>query len=106
MKKNLNEEISRIKNMMGKIINEEYEEPNPINHKENQQKIEARIDDENKMKIEDTILRHLVHNESYTRKVIPFLKNEYFNDFSERTVFDKINNSRSKASIIASFLSS
>jgi replicative DNA helicase len=43
------------------------------------------------MRIEDTILRHLMHDESYARKVIPFLKTEYFIDASERLIYDKIN---------------
>lgn len=43
------------------------------------------------MRIEDTILRHLMHDESYARKVIPFLKPEYFIDASERLIYDKIN---------------
>ena len=39
------------------------------------------------MAIERVIFNNLVHNEEYGRKVIPFLKEEYFSDFSEKTVF-------------------
>ena len=41
-------------------------------------------------KIERTALRNLIHNEDYTRKVLPFLKSEYFQDRSERVVFSEI----------------
>ena len=41
-------------------------------------------------KIERTTLRNLLHNEDYTRKVLPFLKSEYFQDRSERVVFTEI----------------
>ena len=41
-------------------------------------------------KIESTALRNLIHNEDYTRKVLPFLKSEYFQDRSERVVFSEI----------------
>ena len=41
-------------------------------------------------KIETTILRNLVHDEDYMRKVIPFLKDEYFLDNSEKVVFKLI----------------
>lgn len=40
--------------------------------------------------IEDSILTHLVNNEEYTRKVISFLKPEYFNDFKQKTIFNTI----------------
>ena len=43
------------------------------------------------MRIEETILRHLIHDDIYARKVIPFLKNEYFNSAPEQLIFDKIN---------------
>lgn len=42
------------------------------------------------MKIETTILRHLVKNENYMRKSIPFLKTEYFLDPAERILFEEI----------------
>lgn len=41
--------------------------------------------------MEQVILSHLIANESYTRKVIPYLETSLFHDISERTVFDKIN---------------
>ena len=40
--------------------------------------------------IEKTILANLVHNEQYTRKVLPFIKGDYFSDKTERTVFEEI----------------
>ena len=41
-------------------------------------------------RIETTILNNLIFNEDYTRKVIPFLKAEYFTDFTEKTVFQTV----------------
>ena len=41
-------------------------------------------------KIERTALKNLIHNEEYTRKVLPFLKPEYFEDHSERVIFSEI----------------
>jgi len=38
-------------------------------------------------RIDKTILRNLVHNEGYMRRVFPFLKTEYFGDEEYRTVF-------------------
>jgi replicative DNA helicase len=37
--------------------------------------------------IEKTILSHLVYNEPFARKVLPFLKDEYFNALSEKVVY-------------------
>ncbi len=42
------------------------------------------------MSFESVILSNLVHNEEYTRKVIPFLKPEYFRDPAELKVFELI----------------
>ena len=42
------------------------------------------------MSIERVILSNLLHNDEYARKVIPFLKTEYFQDYSERVVFDLV----------------
>ena len=41
-------------------------------------------------RIEKTALKNLLHNEDYTRKVLPFLKPEYFEDRSERILFTEI----------------
>lgn len=42
------------------------------------------------MSIETTILSNLVYNEEYTKKVLPFIKPEYFSDHSEKLVFSLI----------------
>lgn len=42
------------------------------------------------MKLEQTILRNLIQNEDYLRKSLPFLKDEYFTDRSERAIFNEI----------------
>ena len=41
-------------------------------------------------RVELVILKNLIQNESYTRRVIPFLKSDYFQDSSERTIFDTV----------------
>ena len=43
------------------------------------------------MSIEKVIFNNLVFNEEYTRKVIPFLKEEYFNDYNDKIVYGLIN---------------
>jgi len=42
------------------------------------------------MKLELSILKNLVYNEDYLRKVLPFIKPEYFSDRTERTLFNEI----------------
>ena len=42
------------------------------------------------MRLEQAILKNLIHNEDYLRKVLPFLKAEYFTDLTERTLFNEI----------------
>jgi replicative DNA helicase len=41
-------------------------------------------------RLEQTILRNLVQSESFSRKVIPFLRSEYFTESDEKTVFNEI----------------
>ncbi len=43
-------------------------------------------------KVEFLILRNLLHNEKYLRKVIPFIKPEYFEDNHQKIVFEEIQN--------------
>jgi replicative DNA helicase len=43
------------------------------------------------MKLELTILKTLIQNEDYLRKVLPFLKSEYFSENTDRTLFQTIN---------------
>ena len=43
-------------------------------------------------KVEFLILRNLLYNESYVRKVIPFLKADYFENHNEKVVFEEILN--------------
>lgn len=42
------------------------------------------------MRIEHLILKTLIENEEYVRKVIPFIKSEYFTDQSERALFNTV----------------
>ena len=42
------------------------------------------------MKLEQAILKNLVYNEDYLRKVLPFIKPDYFSDRTERTIFNEI----------------
>tara|TARA_B100000965_G_scaffold369873_1_gene357578 strand:+ start:133 stop:1509 length:1377 start_codon:yes stop_codon:yes gene_type:complete len=41
-------------------------------------------------KVEFLILRNLIHNEQYLRKVIPFIKPEYFEDNNQKIIFEEI----------------
>ena len=41
-------------------------------------------------RIEESILRNLLYNETYYRKVVPFLKAEYFQEYHEKIVFEEI----------------
>ena len=41
-------------------------------------------------KIEFLILRNLIYNEEYARKVIPFIKDEYFEDQNQKIIFQEI----------------
>ena len=41
-------------------------------------------------RLEDTILTNLIFNEEYTRKVLPFLKDEYFGTRSDKLLFTSI----------------
>ena len=41
-------------------------------------------------KIEFLILRNLLYNEEYTRKVLPFIKAEYFEDSNQKIIFEEI----------------
>jgi hypothetical protein len=41
-------------------------------------------------RIEQLILSHLIHNENFTRKVVPYVKSEYFEDPPEKIVFKLI----------------
>lgn len=41
-------------------------------------------------RLEATILKNLIYSEAYMRKVIPFLRSEYFKENTERVVFDQI----------------
>ena len=40
-------------------------------------------------RIETTILRNLLHNEDYARKVIPFIQPDFFEEKSEKIIFDE-----------------
>ena len=41
-------------------------------------------------RIESTILKNLIHNEEYARKVIPFIQPDYFEDRNEKVIFEEI----------------
>ena len=43
-------------------------------------------------KVEFLILRNLLYNEEYVRKVLPFLKADYFEERNQRIVFEEISN--------------
>lgn len=39
------------------------------------------------MNLEQTILKNLIYNENFTRKVLPFIKSEYFTESKDKTLF-------------------
>ena len=41
-------------------------------------------------RIEQTILKNLIQSDSFSRKVLPFVKDEYFTEADEKTVFNEI----------------
>ena len=41
-------------------------------------------------RIEETILRNLIYNEQYYRKVVPFIKADYFQEYHAKIVFEEI----------------
>jgi len=41
-------------------------------------------------RIEETILRNLIYDEEFYRKVVPFIKADYFIEYSERCIFEEI----------------
>ena len=43
-------------------------------------------------RIELLILRNLIYNEEYTRKVIPFIKDDYFEEQNQKIIFQEISN--------------
>ncbi len=40
--------------------------------------------------IETTILKNLIHNDEYSRKVLPFINKEYFEDYNEKVIFEEV----------------
>jgi replicative DNA helicase len=42
------------------------------------------------MRLEQTILKNLIHNDDYLRKVLPFLKEDYFSDRTEKVIFKEV----------------
>ena len=42
-------------------------------------------------RLETTILKNLIFNEDYARKILPFIKSEYFTDNTEKILFGEIN---------------
>lgn len=57
------------------------------------------------MKLEQIILKEIIKNEEYSRKVLPYLKREYFSDPKEKLIFDEINNFITKYNVLPKFSS-
>jgi len=47
-------------------------------------------------RIEETILRNLIYDEEFYRKVVPFLKADYFIELQERVIFEEISDFSTK----------
>ena len=41
-------------------------------------------------RLEQIILKNLIYNEEYTRKVLPFIRADYFSDNTEQIVFKEV----------------
>ena len=41
-------------------------------------------------RIESLILRNLIHNEEFSRKVLPFLKDEYFMEHTDKLLYNEV----------------
>lgn len=41
-------------------------------------------------KVELLILKNLLYNEEYVRKILPYLKTEYFQDYAQKVIFEEI----------------
>ena len=41
-------------------------------------------------RIESTVIQNLVFNEDFSRKVLPFVRSEYFENYSEKVIFEEI----------------
>jgi replicative DNA helicase len=42
------------------------------------------------VQVELLILTNLIYNDEYLRKVLPFIKKEYFDDFNQRVIFEEV----------------
>ena len=42
------------------------------------------------MSVEKKILKHLLNDDAYTRKILPFLSGDYFSDHSEKVIYEEI----------------
>ena len=52
-----------------------------------------------KLRLEQTILSNLIHNEDFARTAIPFIKDEYFQDGIEKVIFQTIQNYTNQYSV-------
>ena len=48
------------------------------------------MEQQKQARLEQTILKNLVLNETFSRKVLPYIKSEYFTEVDERTVFEEV----------------
>ena len=48
------------------------------------------MENQTTVRLEQTILKNLVLNETFSRKVLPYIKSEYFTEVDERTVFEEV----------------
>lgn len=53
------------------------------------------------MNLEQKILKHLIYDEEYVRKTLPFIRAEYFQDSSEKVVFEHIRDYVTKYNTLA-----
>ena len=51
-------------------------------------------------KVQILILRNLLYNEEYLRKVIPFIKADYYEDSNQRIVFEEIDKHKKRQDLV------
>ena len=55
------------------------------------------------MNLSQTILKNLIYNEEYCRKVLPFVKEEYFTDNTDKVLFREVNEFILKYNVLPSY---
>ena len=85
-----------MKNLPGILIVKDLEKLKMLPDEIRKKLFQIKFTDSIQKMIEKTILENLTQNEEYSRRVLPFLQNEYFTDDTEKYLFSKISGFISK----------